>query len=437
MEALAELADRFRENDPALRSAIGRDPMRLLTSRVIGELLSNLIHEPDAKQHWPMIRSCLSARVNNIGENIVHYIPVWLFIDQDCPAFSIGPVRFIERNNWLDAISARRGQDSPWMPGVKTLWAGKNLKTGPWGIGIKAGARAICKTPTKPSLWKQAFVGARQLAEPKATSDARTIARLVHPSQWIACAEVDGFEREESRRRGLLAARVALDTIRLVLAGNGRSLISTAADSIVPLSVDRLSQVAGKDLAHGWRFNRPGLSGPPEMAQEIVNQATPLFDAAGAFIAAAVNIQSTHPCPKLADRWFNATHWFGRACLADVDFTAVVMLVIALDVLCGGLEERGILELIARLTNTPKSAPVLSDGTTLKKLVEQSYKLRSEVAHGSVLALHEALDVERAQLESLAGAAIAEYAIQLHRYSQNGGADDRDAFRGSLPQAQP
>lgn len=225
MEALAELADRFRENDPALRSAIGRDPMRLLTSRVIGELLSNLIHEPDAKQHWPMIRSCLSARVNNIGENTVHYIPVWLFLDQDCPAFSIGPVRFIERNNWLDAISARRGQDSPWMPGVKTLWAGKNLKSGPWGIGIKASARAICKTPTKPSLWKQAFVGARRLAEPKTTSDARTVARLVHPSQWIACAEVDGFEREESRRRGLLAARVALDTIRLVLAGNGRSLI--------------------------------------------------------------------------------------------------------------------------------------------------------------------------------------------------------------------
>lgn len=113
------------------------------------------------------------------------------------------------------------------------------------------------------------------------------------------------------------------------------------------------------------------------------------------------------------------------------------MLVIALDVLCGGLEEKGILELVARLTNTPISASVLPDGTTLKKLVERSYKLRSEVAHGSVLALHETLDVERAQLESLAGAAIAAYAIQLNNYAQSGGADDRDAFRGSLPQAQP
>lgn len=437
MEAVAELADRFRDNDANLRLAIGRDPMRLLASRVIGEILPELIHERDKTQHWPMIRSRLSARVKNIGEDIVHYIPVWLFLDQYCLPFNIGPVRFIERKDWLYVISRRRGQDSPWMPGVKTIWAGKNLRSGPWHKGIKAGARALYKTPTNPSLWKQAFIQARRFAEPKATSDARKVARLVHPNQWIACVEVNGFERDESRRRGLLAARVALDTIRLVLAGSSRSLLSTAADSVVPLSVERLSQVAGKDLAHGWHFNRPALGGPPGMAQEIVSQAAPLFNAAGECIATAVNIQATHPCPKLADRWFNAAHWFGRACLADADFTAVVMLVIALDVLCGGLEEKGILELVARLTNTPISASVLPDGTSLKKLVERSYKLRSEVAHGSVLALHETLDVERAQLESLAGAAIAAYAIQLNNYAQSGGADDRDAFRGSLPQAQP
>src|SRR4051812_7355575 len=46
MSALADLADRVRENDPTLRLAIGRDQMRGLTSRVVGELLNELAREP-------------------------------------------------------------------------------------------------------------------------------------------------------------------------------------------------------------------------------------------------------------------------------------------------------------------------------------------------------------------------------------------------------
>jgi hypothetical protein len=114
-----------------------------------------------------------------------------------------------------------------------------------------------------------------------------------------------------------------------------------------------------------------------------------------------------------------------------------VMLVIALDILSGGLQEDGIIELVARLTGVSVSASILSDGTDLRKLVERSYKLRSEVAHGSILAVHETLDIERAQLEDLTAAALAEYALRLHVYAQAGRQDDRDTFRNSLPPVSP
>ncbi|TIL65619.1 HEPN domain-containing protein [Mesorhizobium sp.] len=172
------------------------------------------------------------------------------------------------------------------------------------------------------------------------------------------------------------------------------------------------------------------------MAKVIISQCQPVFDAAGECIAAAAGIGiSAHACPKLADRWFNSVHWFGRACLSDGDFVAVVMMVIALDVLCGGKQDQGIIELVARLTGTAKSASVLPDGTTLETLVKKSYQLRSEVAHGSVLALHETLDVERGQLESVAAAALTEYVVALADYAKKGGADDRDMFLASLPPA--
>jgi hypothetical protein len=138
-----------------------------------------------------------------------------------------------------------------------------------------------------------------------------------------------------------------------------------------------------------------------------------------------------------AERWFNAVHWFGRACLADADFVAVVMLIISLDVLSGGRQDSGILELVARLTGMRMSHAVLTDGTTLKQLIENAYKLRSEVAHGSVLAVHEQLDEERDRIEEVAAVALAEYVIKLSAYAAGGGVDDRDAFCSSLPAALP
>jgi hypothetical protein len=439
MEALAELADRFRTNDAVLTRAVSRDALRLMAARVAGGLLPQLAADKDATTHWPLFREHLRAALENVRVDMTHYVPVWLFLGQDCASFRIGPVRFVQREEWLDVIKARRGRASAWIPGVRTLWAGRRLPDGSVWAGLKAAFRAAINSPNAPSNWRHAFSAARRFSRSRDVTNAEAVARLVHPDQWVACVDVVGFEREESRRRGVLAVRVALDTIRLVIPAPHRQLLSTAADSTVPLSVGRLSQIAGQDLAHGWRFNRPGVSGRPGMAQAVVAQSAPLFKAAGRCISAAVSEapNQVHACPVLADRWFNAVHWFGRACIADVDFVAVVMLVIALDVLSGGKQEHGILELIARLTGTPMSTAVLQDGTDLRKLVARSYKLRSELAHGSILGLHETLDVERAQLESLAAAALSEYALQLDPYAQASGVDDRDTFLASLAPAKP
>lgn len=436
-EALSELADRVRTNDPALKVSISRDEMRRLASEVFGELLNELAAEPDRAQHWPKVRATLNARARTIGQKVLHYVPVWLFLGQECEAFTIGPVRLIPRSDWLEVISVRRGRDSEWMAGVRALWAGQKLKQGCWRAAVLAAFGAFTRMPLRPLRWARAYKAGVRESEPPAAANARTVASLVHPDQWIACSEVNGFSKDESRRRGLLAARVALDTVRLVLPTGKKGLTSTAADSILPVSTDRLSQVASEDLAHGWRFNRPGISGAPGLAEDIVSRSVVLFRAAGACIADAVSTHRVHACPRLAERWFNAAHWYGRACLADEDFVAVVMMVISLDVLSGGLQDTGILELIARLTGTPMSHVVLPDGTTLKKLVERTYKLRSEVAHGSVLAVHEPLDLERAQLEELGSIALRNYAIELESYAGTGGTDDRDAFRKSLPAVIP
>jgi hypothetical protein len=438
LDAVAQIADRYRGNDQALKATATRDQWRLTVSHAIGANLNDLLIETDSAERWSILRENLKARAAKIALDLVHYVPVWLFVGQEFEPFSIGPVTFVSRDEWLEVVARRMGSDPDWRDPLTRLWAGKRLGVGVASriAGIKGLASALLRQQLKPSQWWGTFVAYSRLTEPIQNSDARSMVRFVHPDQWVACTHVTGFGRDESNRRGLLATRVALDTLRLILAQGHRHLVSTAADSVVPFSVDGVNQLPRKDVARRWRANRPGVGGSPGLAMQLITSSSELFTAAGRCIEAVTSAGPAHQCPNLAERWFNACHWFGRACLSDVDFTAVVMLVISLDVLCGGLQEKGIVELVGRLADVSVSQPVLP-GMSLKKLVEKMYKLRSEVAHGSILAVHGELDVERSQLESLAAIALREYVIQLEAYAAGGGLDDRDAFRNSLPAFRP
>ncbi|HEX5185054.1 MAG TPA: hypothetical protein VFW19_18090 [Allosphingosinicella sp.] len=436
LDAVCQIADRFRQNDRTLEVSATRDHWRITVSHAIGANLDDLLRETDPSARWSLLREDLQERAANLGLDVVHYIPVWLFVGQELGAFSIGPVRFVPREEWPDRVAERLGAQPAWRAPLTRLWAGKRLGGGSWMAGAKGLVRALRQRQLTLSNWRNTFQAHSRLTEPQQNSDARSMLRFAHPDQWIACTHVAGFGRDESNRRGLLVTRVALDTVRLILAQQRRHLVSTAADSVVPFSVDGISQILGRDVSRRWHTNRPGVSGSPGLAETLIASSVDLFEAAGRCIDAAANATPSHPCPRLAERWFNACHWFGRACLADVDFTAVVMLVISLDVLCGGLQDKGIVELIGRLHDVPVSQNVLP-GMSLKKLVEKMYKLRSEVAHGSILAVHEELDLERSQLESLTATALREYVIKLDAYATAGGADERDAFRDSLPPLKP
>lgn len=435
LDAVCEIADRFRANDKSIEQAVTRDQWRMTVSNAIGANLDAL-QEAGAKERWSMLRDDLKEIADNVGLDLVHYTPVWLFVDQELEPFSIGPVRFFPRGAWAEEVRARLGSYPEWREPLGLLWAGQGLRGRSTLAGVKALLRELVARRLTLSNWRDIFRFHSQAAEPKRNSDARAMARFAHPDQWIASAHVIGFGRDASNQRGLLATRVALDTIRLVLAQGRRHLIHTAADNTTPFSVDGVSQAPGADVSRRWHTNRPGISGTQGLAATIVMSSSALFEAAGRCIEAATKLPSSHGCPKLAERWLNACHWFGRACLSDADFTAVVMLVISLDVLCGGLMDKGIVELVARLHDIPASQQVLP-GTTLRKLVEDTYKLRSEVAHGSILAVSGQLDVERSQLEGLAAVALQEYAIKLDAYAAHGGVDDRDDFRTSLPTFKP
>jgi hypothetical protein len=91
------------------------------------------------------------------------------------------------------------------------------------------------------------------------------------------------------------------------------------------------------------------------------------------------------------------------------------MLVFSMDVLCGGLESHGITELASRLLGINQNSKVLPDGTTLVQFVDRFYGYRSEIAHGSILAIDKNFRDERGQVEQLASAMLFRYAVELDK----------------------
>ncbi len=392
IEALAELAEGFRRVDKARARSVSEKSAFLAANITLGEMLPSLGRDSERKD-WVKFREALRARLEAGRTCLMHYLPAWLFVRQDAVPFDVGPVRFLPRQDWFAAVEARRGERSPLLDSVEALWRGD---------------------------------------APDSVQDpiARAVAASVQPDQWVACVEVDGCEPDESARRALVAARAAVDAVRVVVGAPENARIGLARDHGPPLAVDRLVQSEGRDPTHGFALNWRGLGGEPGMAAAVVEDSADFRRCAGARIALYLRPEpdADRGCPKLSDRWVNALSLYGLACAGEADFAALVNYVMALDVLTRAGEERGIAMLAARLFRMGVKDAMTGDGTTLERVVERLWGHRSQLAHGSLLGLDENLRLDRALAANFATNVVGSYALQLDRYASAGGEDDPEAF---------
>lgn len=410
MSALAELAERLLSADSRLARAVNEATMRREIAVAFSETIISISEIDDPKQRWRLLRDRTCQRISDLILDQLHYIPVWLFLGQDHDPIDVGPVRFVRRSDWLLEIANRKGESIPWLDQVQAMWSAEGTER------------------LAPDL------------EPAEAIRIGQVARAVHPDQWVACTDVTGCEQHESRRRAVLATKVALDTLRLLLPLSERRNVRTAIDLAAPIGTDQMVQLRGRDIALGMSIDRPGVSGGPGLAKAIVDEGREVLAEAGVCIAQACRADEppASELPGLRDRWFNAVHWFGRACMADEHYVAVIMLAISLDILSGGGEARGIVHLISLLTGHDPKAPVLRKGhTSLETVVTRAYKLRSEIAHGSILALHGDWEEPRVQLGALAAATLREYVLALGNFQATGGVDGKDAFASWLRDGWP
>lgn len=418
VRCIAEIVDDLLSNDKALGLSVSKDTAFQQAIRALGDNLFEIFEQADARAQWKTYRTKIRDLLSRTVASRTVYLPVWLFVRQEYEAFSVGPVQFVDRQNWLDKVEATEGQHARWREQVKVAWSTPSLQAAPsWFQRLRS---------LLPVMWR------RRIKPPSSdpSLEFSVIARFAAPEQRIACVEVRGFDQPEAERRGLLATRIALDAIRLLVPDPHRARIFTGADNGPPRSVDRLSQIHGKGLTVGWSANRPGVGGAPNMARDLIKSSLTLFNAAGNCIKVAVtSTPSLERLPALAQRWNNAVHWYGRGCVADEEFVALPMFGFAMDILSGGKMEAGIRALACALFVRKEEDSITTDGTTLNAVVRKIYEYRSKIAHGSLLAVDLRMASERSLAASFANAMLYEYVVQLEKYRSTPTAvDDDTAF---------
>ncbi|WP_126539548.1 HEPN domain-containing protein [Aerosticca soli] len=211
--------------------------------------------------------------------------------------------------------------------------------------------------------------------------------------------------------------RIAIDGIRLLIPGSNKKRIFTSADHGPPRAIERLRQMAGHDLTAGSGMEIPGVGGAPGAAQELIDASIDFRKAAGNCITVVISpTPAQENLPELSQRWSNAIHWYGRACVSDADFVALPMFGFALDI-CAVVRKRPELEIwLARSSRKSRKTGVRTDGLTLKAAVRKVYEWRSKIAHGSLLAADLILESERVLSESIANAMLYQYVMCLEQY---------------------
>jgi hypothetical protein len=122
--ALHQLGRKWHENDSGVKASISRRAAEQLAVQAFG----NLVDTADVRPGTALVKSeflrLMQERLDRQTKREYFYFPVRLFDQADVPSFSVGPVHFFRRNNWLDTVEKVTGKTPAWKQEVLDHWNG-------------------------------------------------------------------------------------------------------------------------------------------------------------------------------------------------------------------------------------------------------------------------------------------------------------------------
>lgn len=427
LSAIAEIAEAWRTVNPKRKARIDADRMRQIGYSEFGAMLDENGRRirTDAVDAVREYKERLARRLDQVARDVEHYFACRVFERDGLPAFNVGPVRFLQRQDWLQHISSRAKGGVAWPDRVSRIWARKRS----WldYLDRKAISREVRRFLLRQKAWP--FVN--KLRRAHTDLDSESVLEMVGDCRWIAAVHVVGNELGRSSERAKYGVRLAIDALGLPLSAAQASELRGPGEELNSRHTVTLSLYEGLDLNAGHHMDAPRLFTSGERAMKYINATSEYREAAGWAIRAVLDSDGTPPLSSLRRRWCDALYWFGEARRSSADFSALVQYGICIDVLAKGGRAHGISEMLSGLFGIGINDKLMKEGETVRQMVSDIYeKGRSQFGHGGRPALIEDLPVSRATADSVAARALDLYLDRLRLYS---GSDEIDGFLAALP----
>jgi hypothetical protein len=404
------VASTLHDNDKKISSIIGIKEFSELLKQSIANLHADgelsVGQAAGVVDACKKLTGCIQSNLVNLPVEFTHYFPAWtLGMEADHP-FILGPVTMMTREHWLDTVN--------FSPGAIENYLSSSSINSNWKDSIKNALKPLAKNVELEGLAKPIFS-----------------AICKYPS--ILKITINGYERNLSRKIAEIVCKSALDGVSLLF-GVGELFFQQT------LSTERLPPVLSKDLfeTNGYLW-LPGTKVAPvirhldyqSVSDHLAKNGAPL--AALARILTALVDPSASPHPNLARRWSTALDWMAEGNRENNSAVALAKIATSLDVLACGGKFRGILEMLAHLTNVSPDTVVVKGPppSTLKSIVKNIYDNgRSQILHGTHFDRLKSFESWKSHAASLASEALIETAVRLSKFT---GADQDKTFRTIPP----
>jgi len=406
-----------------LRQTLTRDEFDRLSFTAIGETvlhsparLPETVDDPSKSLVDDAFLAVLAddyrANVNRLADqtrpSVDRHIPCHLFHgDQAVPAFSVGPVEFRPRTDWLDSFVINPHERA-------------RIRE------VETGALRF------EDLRQQAFApgSARELF------NAWEVLSALRGFEWVATVRMVGHALTQSHRKASIIVGLAIDAIGLRFQVEDARRFTKAGRQHL-FSEDRMATSPTGVFLRGSSVQMPGLGGKPGSLAAKVAAERPFLDAAGRVLDAYVICRQTGRAPHLVERWANALYWVGEARREASDFMAVVNYGCAADGLSGaGGEAREMIDFAVAALN-PTSKPALPDALSVEDAVTNVYREgRNKLVHGETPGLFEDLADTRAIGDALLVNLFDVVTVELANVISSGSAiltvGEKHAYRAFL-----
>jgi hypothetical protein len=238
------------------------------------------------------------VRLQARTETVYFYFAARAFDQPDVGTFTIGPVTFYRRNDWLGSVENLEGRPYSWKTDVLKRWTNRqgHLKQILNPLGGWVTGKAV-------THWADSRLTRNLLRLRERANYVDEIVKAVGACEWVIAVPIEGRDPSRSWECASVAALVALDSLGLSMpAGTARGLRGPGDERQAHVDHD-LNQRPGKPLSFSISMDLPRLAGPPGAQAKLLSDTAPLRDSVGSAITAFVNVTNTSGAPILLQRW--------------------------------------------------------------------------------------------------------------------------------------